>query len=155
FEAGARYFGRSRYTNRPIGHGLQLDHWDDVVRAGEEHEPIDYGAWWCFAFPIDLTRDNPLPMFLRGDDVAWGLMHAHDHIVSFPGLAWGPDGFEAKTGPVAWFYETRNLALIGCLAVPGYSWRDLLLRYVTQCSRSLFGLQYVAASHITWAMREF
>src|SRR6185503_16692424 len=50
---------------------------------------------------------------------------------------------------------TRNLALIGCLAVPGYSWRDLVLRYVNQCSRSLFGLQYVAAGHITWAMREF
>ena len=94
-------------------------------------------------------------MFVRGDDVAWGLMHARHHTVAFPGIALWHDGFEGKTGPVSWFYETRNLALIGCLAVPGYSWRDLLLRYLNQCSRSLFGLQYVAASHITWAMQEF
>jgi GT2 family glycosyltransferase len=155
FEAGARYFGCSLDTNRPIGHGLQLDRWDDVVRAGEEHEPIDYGAWWCFAFPIDLTDDNPLPMFLRGDDVAWGLLHAGHHTVTFPGVGLWHDEFERKTGPVMWFYETRNLALIGCLAFPEYSSRHLLLRYLNQCARSLFGLQYVAAGHITWAMREF
>jgi hypothetical protein len=155
FEAGARYFGCSLDTNRPIDHGLQLDRWDDVVRAGEEREPIDYGAWWCFAFPVALTDDNPLPMFFRGDDVAWGLLHAGRHTVTFPGVGLWHEGFEHKTGPVMWFYETRNLALIGCLAFPEYSWRHLLLRYVVQCGRSLLGLQYVAAGHITWAMREF
>jgi len=155
FEAGARFFGRSLDTNRALGTGLQLDDWDDVVRAGQEDEPVDYGAWWCFAFPLDLTADNPLPLFIRGDDVAWGLMHARGHIATFPGIGLWHDGFEHKAGPVAWFYETRNLALVGCLAVPGYSWRHLLLRYLNLCARSLFGLQYTAADRITWAMREF
>ena len=39
----------------------------------EADEPIDYGGWWCFAFPIDLTEDYPLPVFVRGDDVCFGL----------------------------------------------------------------------------------
>jgi len=154
-EAGARFFGRSLDANRPIGNGLRVDRWDAVVRAGAEREPIDYGAWWCFAFPVSLTRDNPLPVFMRGDDVAWGVMHARGHIATFPGIGLWHDGFEHKVGPVARFYETRNLALISCLSVPGYSWRHLLLRYLNLCARSLFGLQYATAGHVTWATREF
>jgi hypothetical protein len=154
FEAGARFAGRSVAPNTAIG-GLGVDEWHNVLMlADDECDTIDYAAWWFFAFPIDLTSDYPLPMFIRGDDVAWGLMHARGHIVTIPGIGLWHDGFERKNGPLSAFYETRNLGLIGILAVPGFGSRHLLVRYVNLCVRSLFSLKYATAEHITFALRE-
>lgn len=154
FEAGSRYFGTNMNPNRAIGQGLDLTDPADLAVAEHESEPVDYGAWWFFAFPVDLTLDNPAPMFVRGDDVLWGLMHTRGHVVTCNGVGLWHEGFERKNGPHAWFYETRNFALAGLLAVPGYGARHLLGRYVNLCARSLFSLKYASAGNITFAMQE-
>jgi hypothetical protein len=155
FEAGARFVGTSMNPNRAPGQGLDLANWCDVLRAEQEDEPFDYGAWWYFAFPIALTRDNPVPVFVRGDDVCWGLLHARGKTVTFNGVGLWHEGFERKNGPVAWFYETRNFALASALAVPGYRWWHLLARYVHLCGRSLVSLKYASAANISFGMQEF
>lgn len=155
FEAGARFLGRAVYPTRAVGSGLDLLSWHDVQRAEHQEERIDYGAWWYFAFPVDLTLDNPIPAFLRGDDVCWGLMHAGPHTVTFNGIGLWHDDFGGKNGPSTWFYDTRNFALIGVLAVPGFRARHLLWRYLNICGRSLLCFKYDSASRITFGMREF
>jgi len=155
FEAGAQFVGTSINPNRAPGQGLDLEDRHDLLVAEEERDPIDYGAWWFFAFPIALTRDNPLPTFVRGDDVCWGLLHAGSHTATFNGIGLWHEGFEHKNGPLAWFYETRNFALASMLAEPGYRWWHLLARYVDLCGRSLVSLKYASASNITSGMREF
>ena len=132
-----------------------LEDWHDLLVADREDEPIDYGAWWYFAFPIDITTDNPLPTFVRGDDVCWGLMHTHGHTVVLNGIGLWHDSFERKNGPLAWFYETRNFALASVLTEPGYRWWHLLLRYLNLCGRSLVSLKYASARNITFGMQEF
>jgi glycosyltransferase involved in cell wall biosynthesis len=155
FEAGARFDGTVIDTNDPVGQGLDLDEPRDLLLAEASEEHIDYGAWWYFAFPIDLTGDNPIPAFVRGDDVLWGLLHARGHIITCNGIGLWHESFESKNGPTAWFYETRNLALVGVLAVPGYGSRHLLARYVNLCGRSMLSLKYDSARNITFAVREF
>ncbi len=155
FEAGARYLGTSLNPNRAIGQGTNVEDWRNLLVAECERDPIDYGAWWFFAFGIGLTRDNPVPTFLRGDDVLWGLLHAGADTVTFNGIGLWHDGFERKNGPLAWFYETRNFALANVLAVPGYHWWHLFFRYLNLCARSLFSLKYASAANITFGMQEF
>jgi hypothetical protein len=155
FEAGAQFLGTSLNPNRAIGHGLDVEDRHDLLAAEREDERIDYGAWWYFAFPIDITSDNPLPTFVRGDDVCWGVMHTHGHTVVLNGIGLWHDSFERKNGPVAWFYETRNFALASVLTEPGYRWWHLLLRYVNLCARSLVSLKYASAANITFGMQEF
>jgi glycosyltransferase involved in cell wall biosynthesis len=155
FEAGAQFLGTSVNPHRALGQSLDLARWRDCLRAECDDERIDYGAWWFFAFPIELTHDNPIPAFVRGDDVCWGLLHARNRIVTFNGIGLWHEGFELKNGPMAWFYETRNFALVSVLAVPGYRWWHLLARYVQLCFRSLVSLKYASAANITFGMREF
>jgi glycosyltransferase involved in cell wall biosynthesis len=154
FEAGARFDATSTRPNRAPGQGLDLSDWRAVTAAEAASEHIDYGAWWFFAFPLGLTRDNPLPMFLRGDDVCWGLLHTDGSTVSLSGIGLWHDGFELKNGPVAWFYETRNFALTSLLAAPEYTWRHLLSRYIDTCGRSLVSLKYDSAECITLGVQE-
>jgi hypothetical protein len=154
FEAGSRYQGTAMNPNRAIGQGLDLTDPLALATAEREDERIDYGAWWFFAFPLGLTLDNPPPMFVRGDDVLWGLQHTRGHVVTCNGVGLWHEGFERKNGPHAWFYETRNFALVGLLAVPGYRARHLLGRYVNLCARSLFSLKYASAGNITFGMQE-
>jgi galactofuranosylgalactofuranosylrhamnosyl-N-acetylglucosaminyl-diphospho-decaprenol beta-1,5/1,6-galactofuranosyltransferase len=155
FEAGAGFCGTRLDTNHPFGQGLDLEEPDELLRADVENGPIDYGAWWFYAFPLTLTRANPLPVFVRGDDVLWGLLHAGGHTVTCRGIGLWHDDFETRNGPHAWFYETRNLALVGVLAVPGYRWWHLLTRYVNLCARSMLSLKYDSAANITFAVQEF
>jgi hypothetical protein len=155
FEAGAQFLGTSLNPNRAIGQGLDVENRHDLLVADREDERIDYGAWWYFAFPIDITDDNPLPTFVRGDDVCWGLMHTHGHTVVLNGIGLWHDSFERKNGPVAWFYETRNFALASVLTEPRYRSWHLLLRYLNLCGRSLVSLKYASAANITFGMREF
>jgi glycosyltransferase involved in cell wall biosynthesis len=154
FEAGAQFDAMSANPNRAPGQGLDLADWGNVMRAEEATEDVDYGAWWFFAFPIDLTRDNPLPMFLRGDDVCWGLLHAGRSTISLNGIGLWHEGFELKNGPVTWFYETRNFALTSILATPEYTWRNLMRRYLDTCGRSLVSLKYDSAERITLGVQE-
>jgi len=154
FEAGAQFDATSTRPNRAPGQGLDLSDWRAVAEAEAATERIDYGAWWFFAFPIGLTHDNPLPMFLRGDDVCWGLLHAGGSTISLNGIGLWHDGFELKNGPSAWFYETRNFALTSMLAAPECTWRHLLSRYVDTCGRSLVSLKYDSAECITLGVAE-
>jgi glycosyltransferase involved in cell wall biosynthesis len=155
FEAGARFDATSLNPNVANGQGLDMEECRDLLVAEGEQEPIDYGAWWFFAFPIDVTTDNPLPTFVRGDDVCWGLLHTRGHTVVLNGVGLWHDSFERKNGPLAWFYETRNFALASVLTEPRYRWWHLLARYVNLCGRSLVSLKYASAANITFGMQEF
>ncbi len=155
FEAGARFVGTAVYPTRALGHDLDLADWTTLLGAEREHEHIDYGAWWYFAFPLSLTEENPIPTFIRGDDVCWGLLHAGSHTVTFNGIGLWHADFDDKQGPLTWFYDTRNFALISVLAQPDVRWWHLLNRYLNICGRSLLCFKYASAASITFGMREF
>ena len=64
---------------------------------------------------MHVAKDNPLPVFVRGDDVAFGLMHTGKHTVTMNGIAvWHAD-FALKNNPSSLYYEVRNFALIDTL----------------------------------------
>ena len=56
-----------------------------------------------------------MPVFVRGDDVAFGLMHTGKHSVTLNGvIVWHAD-FGLKNNPSSLFYESRNMALVDTL----------------------------------------
>lgn len=155
FEAGARFSGRAVYPTRALGQNIDLADWTALLEADREPERIDYGAWWFFAFPLSLTEENPIPAFIRGDDVCWGLMHAGSHTVTFNGIGLWHADFDDRQGPLNWFYDTRNTALICTLAQPDVRWWHLVNRYLNICGRSLLSFKYDSAASITFGMKEF
>ena len=154
FEAGSKYLWRSLYPLRALGQEDDLRDRSLVLRDAKEKR-FAYSAWWYTAFPIGITKDNPLPVFVRGDDVAFGLMHTGRHTVSLNGIAvWHAD-FHLKNNPSSLFYEMRNFATIDTLVFDRHRWWHLGQRFLALSFRNLFGFRYASAEYMIRGMRAY
>jgi hypothetical protein len=61
--------------------------------------------------PAFVTDELPLPVFIKMDDVMFGLRHMKNHII-MNGIGIWHDSFESKINPVAEFYFLRRNTLI-------------------------------------------
>lgn len=147
FEAGAEYSWRSIYPLQALGRDDDLR--DRQIALTDAPEiPFAYTAWWYTAFPIGITSDNPLPVFVRGDDVAFGLMHTGKHSVTLNGIiVWHAD-FGLKNNPSSLFYEARNLALIDTLVFDKHRWWNLAYRFASFGFRNLFSMRYASTEYM-------
>jgi GT2 family glycosyltransferase len=154
FEAGSAYEFRSVYPLRAHGRGIDLRSRAEMVRDHLEID-IDYSAWWFTVFPMHLAKENPLPVFVRGDDVAFGLMHTGKHTVTLNGIAvWHAD-FALKNNPSSLYYEVRNFALIDTLVFDDHKWRHLAWRYLSFGFRNAYSHRYASAEYMIWGMKDF
>jgi len=154
FEAGSKYLWRSLYPLRALGQEDDLRDRRLAVRDAKERR-FAYSAWWYTAFPIDITRDNPMPVFVRGDDVAFGLMHTGRHTVTLNGVVvWHAD-FHLKNNPSSLFYEMRNFATIDTLVFDRHRWWHLGQRFLALSFRNLFGFRYSSAEYMIRGMRAY
>lgn len=106
YEAGAEYLQRFRRGK----HMLDLSSADALIR-NDGWEPADYGGWWYMCMPENTTEELPLPLFIKLDDVEFGLRRMRDHIV-INGIGVWHDHFESKTNPVTDYYFMRRNTLI-------------------------------------------
>jgi galactofuranosylgalactofuranosylrhamnosyl-N-acetylglucosaminyl-diphospho-decaprenol beta-1,5/1,6-galactofuranosyltransferase len=154
FEAGSHYEYRAVYPLRAVGRGIDLRRRADVVRDALE-EDLHYSAWWFTVFPMHVAKDNPLPVFVRGDDVAFGLMHTGEHTVTMQGICvWHAD-FALKNNPSSLYYEVRNFALIDTLVFDDHKARHLAWRYLGFGFRNAYSHRYASAEYMIWGMRDF
>jgi len=147
FEAGSQYSWRSIYPLQALGR--EDDMRDRTVALQDAPEvPFDYTAWWYTAFPITITHENPLPVFVRGDDVAFGLMHTGKHSITLNGvIVWHAD-FGLKNNPSSLFYESRNLALVDTLVFDKHRWWNLAYRFSSFGFRNLFSMRYASTEYM-------
>ena len=81
---------------------LQREHLAEALRP----EPIRYGGWWFFAFPIRGKLVFPYPMFVRGDD--WLFSYLNDFCIeTMVGIASWQEGFEGKISPIEQYLATK------------------------------------------------
>ena len=147
FEAGSQYSWRSIYPLQALGREDDMRERSVAVQDAPE-VPFDYTAWWYTAFPINLTNENPLPVFVRGDDVAFGLMHTGKHSITLNGvIVWHAD-FGLKNNPSSLFYESRNLALVDTLVFDKHTWWNLAYRFSSFGFRNLFSMRYASTEYM-------
>ena len=154
FEAGSKYRWRSLYPLRAIGREDDLRERKLALRDAREKK-FAYTAWWYTAFPISITRDNPLPVFVRGDDVAFGLMHTGKHSVTMNGvIVWHAD-FGLKNNPSSLYYEKRNFAIVDTLVIANHHWWHLARRFIALCFRNLFSMRYASVEYMILGVRAY
>ncbi len=147
FEAGADYSWRSIYPLQALGRDDDLRD-REIALTDAPEIPFAYTAWWYTAFPISITPDNPLPVFVRGDDVAFGLMHTGKHTVTLNGIiVWHAD-FGLKNNPSSLYYEARNLALVDTLVFDKHRWWNLAYRFASFGFRNLFSMRYASTEYM-------
>lgn len=117
FEAGAT-IGDRNWGFLPQHHMVDLI---DPMRLVDLTEPqaVHYCGWWCFGAPLRLVREVglPLPCFIRGDDLEYGLrLHGRGiPNVPMPGIAVWHEPFYLRIGGWQLYYETRNMLVAGAL----------------------------------------
>lgn len=88
----------------------------EILFLNESSYRPDYNAWWYMCMPCDTVRKYglPLPMFIKCDDVEYGLRAAEEIIVT-NGIAVWHDSFDLKYSPEGEYYVKRNEFIVNLL----------------------------------------
>lgn len=81
----------------------------DACLFNEFEEHAQFNAWWFCAFPVSVATDDnlPMPIFIRGDDVEYGLRNMK-HLILMNGICVWHEPFEFKYSSFLYYYILRN-----------------------------------------------
>jgi galactofuranosylgalactofuranosylrhamnosyl-N-acetylglucosaminyl-diphospho-decaprenol beta-1,5/1,6-galactofuranosyltransferase len=136
-ESGALWDGANPRTAHP---GLDLRD-REILAENEVIVRSDYAAWWFACYPLNAVHriGLPLPVFIHGDDVEYGL-RGKSPVILLNGICVWHEPFENKRASALSYYDVRNTLLLhaiyrpksGCRTVNQYLFKrmaSLLLRY--------------------------
>lgn len=126
-EQPAVQYENTAYWGKIRLHGLGKGFHMDDLRACVQNEslgshPNQYGAWWYCCIPIHRIREigYPLPVFLKGDDMEYGIRNNRP-VLSMNGIAVWHQSFSTKISDVVNYYADRNMLIINNYA-SGCGW---------------------------------
>ncbi len=124
-EAGGRWRG---LLSESLATGLDLSAFADVERDMEPRE-ADYAAWWFACVPMAEIRrvGLPLPLFVRMDDIEYGLRLGKG-ILTLPGVCVWHEAFERKHSSKTEYYHARNALIVDALRTPEFGGIRLIRR---------------------------
>lgn len=107
----------TKYGNQPLHSGLDMRKRRDCLKNNEQ-EYADYGAWWYCCFPVRMLYEVkfPLPLFIHGDDVEWGL-RGRKTLIRMNGICVWHEPLDGKVFAERVYYNIRNLFI--CQALYG------------------------------------
>ena len=155
YEAGATV--RPNWVLKPVNHMMDLQQPEHLLRLLDVG-PMHYNGWWMFAFDKSLLErmGMPLPCFIRGDDVEFGLrLGAHGvPTVGLPGVAIWHEPFYLKIGGWQLYYETRNALIAAALHMP-FSRAHVTAQVVKRLLLHLLTYRYYNAALVVRAAEDF
>ena len=118
------YWGKIRLQS--LGKGWNLS--DKNILVDNEliaDCPNQYGAWWYCCIPVHRIRENglPLPVFVKGDDIEYGIRNQRA-VIHMNGIGVWHESFEGKKNATVNYLSDRNMLIIN--------------HYVNGCNRMTF-----------------
>ncbi len=155
YEAGAVVL--PNWALRPVNPLLDVAD-AESLEALLDVAPMHYNGWWMCGLPkrLLLQAGMPLPCFIRGDDVEFGLRLHNQGIptVPLPGVGIWHEPFYLKLGGWQLYYEVRN-ALICAALHEGFEPRRVVVLMVKRLLIHLLTYRYYNAALIVQAMQDF
>lgn len=141
------------------GAGAGLDLADPTALSLWRDAPVPhYNGWWFCLLPLSALRrcGLPAPMFLRGDDIEFGLRLAEEGVemVALPGLAVWHASTRYKHAGMVQYYDLRNL-LVNASWHPGVGPMPGGLFVLGWCIHHLLVHRYRAAAASVMAVSDF
>ena len=128
YECGGWWDGFCVHNNKTM---LDLTRIEDIL-FNEKEDMANYNAWWYSCIPVSkISNDNlPLPIFIRYDDVEYGLRTGSD-IIAMSGICLWHEPFEYRFSSSSQYYEIRNEMIVNALHLPGFGFKQAreVLRY--------------------------
>lgn len=151
-EAGARW-NRGYLISHKSGLNL-LD--VDACLYNEFEEKAEFNAWWYCAFPVGVISEKnlPLPLFIRGDDVEYGLRNMK-HLVLMNGICVWHEPFENKYASSMYYYILRNRLIDNSIHSMKYKRKDFLRDLREQVGREIIYYRYKNADLLLDGVGDF
>lgn len=91
-----------------LKYGYDLRNTENCIK-NEINDNPQYQAWWYCGFPISAVNENnlPMPYFIRGDDVEYGLRNKKK-LMLMNGICVWHETFENKYSSFLYYYIIRN-----------------------------------------------
>lgn len=103
-------------TWRPQYCNARSNKLEDLLVQELDSDKPDYTGWWFTAFPIKYAEHLPLPYFVRGDDVSFGVANDFDLILG-TGIACLAEAFNHKVSPMMLYLDRRNKLIVHTLFI--------------------------------------
>ncbi len=156
YEAGAQ-LDAANLLPRPILHDLDLADPDSMTDLMDRPEP-DYNGWWFFAVAAnDIARVGlPLPCFIRGDDIEYGIRLRQGGVrtVTVTGIGVWHEPFYAKLGGWQQYFENRNLLAMASLREVA-TWPALRQHLLRSFFGNIVRSRYHSAAFTVMAMEDY
>lgn len=169
-EAGAAWNGGRVISYK---NNIKLDNSDNCV-LNELEESYDYNAWWYCCFPItvpfpdvnEASSENkktyqsermgnlPLPIFVRGDDIEYGLRNMKN-LILLNGICVWHEPFENKYSSFLEYYYIRNWYINNSLYKPSYNAFKAIKDLLVELMREIFYYRYKSAMLLIKGAEDF
>lgn len=138
-EAGASWNAGNLISNKQ---DLSMKKLKDCL-INEEEEYTEFNAWWYCCIPMSIVtpKNLPLPIFIRGDDLEYGLRNIK-HLVLLNGICVWHEAFENKYSSFLQYYILRNLLYDNALHFPEYSSFSFCARLYKNVAREIVYYRY-------------
>lgn len=152
FEAGACY-QNGRLV--PVNRGLDLSCWGNVL-YNETERYVQYNAWWYCCFPLNVVDEVglPLPLFIKTDDVEYGL-RVHPYVMLMDGIGVWHMSFGDKYSTYLEYYIKRNELVVSALHNSGNGALKSIWKLARAMAKSVLIGDTSAAKYILQAGNDF
>ena len=156
YEAGAVVSNR-HWNFLPQHFARQIERASELEQLSHPYA-VHYNGWWCCGIPLSVLREHgmPLPCFIRGDDLEFGLRLHQRGIptVPMPGIAVWHEPFYLKLGGWQLYYETRNMLVTAALHQP-FDRMGVVRRMARQIVTHLLTYRYYGTALILAGIDDF
>lgn len=128
----------------------------DACLFNEIEENAQFNAWWYCAFPIEVVNDEnlPLPIFIRGDDVEYGLRNMKQ-LILMNGICVWHEPFEKKYSSFLFYYILRNRLIDNSLHNMASSKQQIIELLKTQVMEQVRLYRYKNADLLMRGVEDF
>lgn len=151
-ESGAVWNGGKLISHKQ---GLDLRNLDACL-YNEIEEKCEFNAWWYCTIPLSIINEQnlPMPIFIRGDDVEFGLRNMK-HLILMNGVCVWHEPFENKYSSSLFYYIFRNRLIDNAVRNIEYSKVEFLEEFREQYFREVFTLRYKNAQLLLDGVKDF
>lgn len=106
------YWGKIRLHS--LGQDFRLTDIGDLLKNDDLPQVKNkYAAWWFCCIPLAVVRKNgySLPLFIKGDDMEFGIRN-HQDIITMNGIGVWHEAFTKKLNPVVNYFSDRNMLIL-------------------------------------------
>lgn len=122
----------------------------------EIEEEYGYNAWWFCCMPVSILREDnfPLPLFIREDDIEYGLRNMKN-LILLNGICVWHLPFDKKYSSMLYYYTMRN-RLIDCATLGlDYSYKEFKRDFWGFFKYELFTYRYKNARLLLMALEDY